>query len=255
MDNRVEIRKKITMKKVLLAFSLLLTMGGIQSAEAQNPEYDELLKLIVDEDYEKALRKCENYTLDDDTRKDPVPYIYMSMAYFHMSKNPEYTEEYPKAFKDALKYAARFRRKDRDNEFNGEFSRYMSQLRESAIVETNALLDQEKFIQAKMYYKYLTDLDEEDIGAHLMMAYSLRQSRSKRDAEESEALAKKLMNEKGIDHLAHEQKDFLKYALIVYSEYLESEGMRTEAQDLLTLGKEYFEDDKEYMVTYNTIAG
>ena len=243
------------MKKVILAFSVLLMIGSLQQVDAQRPEYDELLKLIVDEDYEKALRKCENYQMDDDTRKDPVPYIYMSMAYFHMSKNPEYAEEYPKAFKDALKYAARFRRKDRDNEFMGEFSRYMSQLREVAIVETNALLDQEKYIQAKMFYKYLTDLDEEDIGAHLMMAYTLRQSRSKRDAEESEALAKKLMKEKGIDHLAHEQKDFLKQALIVYSEYMESEGMRSQAQELLTLGKEHFEDDKEYMVTFNTIAG
>lgn len=243
------------MKKAILAFSLLLLFGSVNSADAQRPEYDELLKLIVDEDYEKALRKCENYTLDDDTRKDPVPYIYMSMAYFHMSSDPEYSEEYPKAFKDALKYAARFRRKDRDNEYMGEYSRYMSQLREQAIRETNGLLDQEKYIQAKMFYKYMTDLDENDIGAHLMMAYSLRQSRSKRDAEESEALAKKLMKEKGIDHLALEQKDFLKYALIVYSEYMESEGMRSQATDLLSLGKEYFEDDKEYMVTYNTIAG
>ncbi|MFZ6052148.1 hypothetical protein [Halocola ammonii] len=243
------------MKKVLLAFSILLMIGSIQKVDAQRPEYDELLKLIVDEDFEKALRKCENYQMDDDTRKDPVPYIYMSMAYFHMSKKPEYSEEYPKAFKDALKYAARFRRKDRDNEYMGEFSRYMSQLREVAIVETNALLDQEKFIQAKMFYKYLVDIDEEDIGAHLMMAYTLRKSRSKRDAEESEAMAKKLMQEKGIDHLGHEQKDFLKYALIVYSEYMDSEGMRSQAEDLLTLGKEYFEDDKEYMVTYNTIVG
>ena len=46
---------------------------------------------IVDVDggwkYEKVLYKAIRYTEDDDTKKEPVPYVFMSMAFFKIS-NP-----------------------------------------------------------------------------------------------------------------------------------------------------------------------
>ncbi|MCB0198137.1 MAG: hypothetical protein KDJ65_39710, partial [Anaerolineae bacterium] len=67
------------------------------TATAQKHVYEDLLVLFVDENYEKCLAKAENYTVNDDTRKDPLPYLYMSMSLYEMSKLEEFNEDYPKA--------------------------------------------------------------------------------------------------------------------------------------------------------------
>ena len=87
------------MKKVItiLSFAFLAL-----SAVAQG-DYNDLLELLVDEEYEKLLYKAEKYTLSDKTKKDALPYVYMSMAYYEISKRDEFAEKYPKAFKESLK--------------------------------------------------------------------------------------------------------------------------------------------------------
>ena len=45
-------------------------------------DFDELLMWMVDEKFEKVLYNAIRYTEDDETKKEPVPYVFMSMAYF-----------------------------------------------------------------------------------------------------------------------------------------------------------------------------
>ena len=77
------------------------------------------LKAYVDEEYEKCLVKAEGYTINEETKKDPLPYLYMSMCLYEMSKIEKYTamEDYKKADRDAMKYAEKYRKKDKNKEF------------------------------------------------------------------------------------------------------------------------------------------
>src|SRR6056297_116367 len=102
-----------------LFFMLLRTLIAVFIAvlcapqvNAQEEEFDDLLILYVDGDYEKLINKAEKYSDDDDTRRDPRPYLYLAKAYYGMSKDEKYAEEYPRAFRDALKYAARYARSE-----------------------------------------------------------------------------------------------------------------------------------------------
>ncbi|MCB0765446.1 MAG: hypothetical protein KDB84_12110, partial [Flavobacteriales bacterium] len=97
------------MKKLLLLAPLALFQ---LTAQAQKHVYEDLLVLFVDEKYEKCLGKAEGYTLMDDTKKDPLPFLYMSMCFMEMSKDEKYQADYPKAAKDALKFAEKYRKKD-----------------------------------------------------------------------------------------------------------------------------------------------
>ncbi|MEY3835453.1 MAG: hypothetical protein RI989_881 [Bacteroidota bacterium] len=69
------------MKKLLLFVFLI---GSLKSF-AQT-DYPDLLAMFVDEKYEKCLYKAEKYTLNEKTKKDPLPYLFMSRCYFEMSK-------------------------------------------------------------------------------------------------------------------------------------------------------------------------
>jgi DNA-binding SARP family transcriptional activator len=237
-------------------FLLALFACTVTVMNAQN-NYDDLLEYIVDEKYERCLYKALKYTEDDETRKDALPYLYMSMAYFriHQSDDPKLQEEYDDAYKDAMKYIIKFVKKDKENEYRAEFQDFMSELRLATIAEAEREMDEDKYIRSKRYWGYLTKMDENDPGAWLALAHSLVNNNSKRDAEEAYEMARKLINENGIDNLAEDQVNLLKMAVILNAEMYDEMGERSKAKEWLQLTESYFEEDPEFSVTYRTIVG
>lgn len=238
------------------AFLLTLFIGTVWTLNAQN-NYDDLLEFIVDEKYEKCLYKALKYTEDDDTRKDPLPYAYMSLAYFriHQSDDPKLQEDYPNAYKDAMKYIRKFVKKDGEGAYLAEFEEFMSELRLETIAIAEREMDEEKYIRSKRYWKYLTDMDEKDPGAWLAYAHSLWMNNSKRDAENAWEVARNLIKDSCCDNLTDDQLSLLKMGVIMNAEMLDEMGERSKAKEWLTLTESYFEDDPEFSVTYRTIVG
>ncbi|MCB0760881.1 MAG: hypothetical protein KDC12_05110 [Flavobacteriales bacterium] len=239
------------MKKVItiLSFAFLAL-----SAVAQG-DYNDLLELLVDEEYEKLLYKAEKYTLSDKTKKDALPYVYMSMAYYEISKRDEFAEKYPKAFKESLKYAAKFRSKDKEDMYYAEYTEFMDQLREGALQEAFPAMDQEKYTGAKLYYKYLVKLDENDPGAWLLQGFTEYMLRSKKEAENSFAEAERIIDEGGCGRLTEVQMGIFKNSLILMCEGLVQAGESSLARKWMEKGLEFFKEDNEYLVTYDEIVG
>jgi hypothetical protein len=99
-------------KLLLLAFSLF----SVALYAQPDNEFKDLLSLFVDQKYEKVLNKAENYTIGDETKKHPLPYLYIAMSLYEMSKIEKYTqmEEYKGAFKDAMKFCSKYAAKDKE---------------------------------------------------------------------------------------------------------------------------------------------
>lgn len=238
----------------LLFFTSLLFISVFAKAQS---EYDDLLELIVDEKYEKCLIKALNYTEKDETKKHPLPYLYMSMAYFkiHQSDDPKLAERYPKAFKNSLKYAVKYRKKDKEVAYYDEYLDFFSELRQATIEEGELQDDNEKYTRSKGLYKYLTQLDPNDAGAWLMKGYTEWMLKSKKDASLSWEEAKKIITETGCEGLQEEQLFLLKKGLILNAEMMQEQGDRTAAKEWMELGKDKFGEDNEFMVTYREIVG
>ncbi len=237
------------MKNSILFFLLAASIHGV----AHSPDYNVLLKLFVDEKYEKVLYKAENYTLSDDTKKDALPYLFMSMSFFEIAKIDAMKEKYPDAFKNSLKYASKYGQKDVERAFVSDYEDYFAKFRKAVISEAETFMDNLKFTKAKSYYDCLVDLDKNDAGAHLMMGMVYQSLKSKKESEAFYASGKKLISDKSCS-MSAEQRVLLKAAIIRLAESQDAAGARAEAKALLDLGLEYFEDDKEYQVTYSAIA-
>ena len=171
-----------------LPLLLVLSLGSATLSHAQirgdeeeeepilieQDDLDELLTWIVDEKYEKVLFKAIRYIEDDEQKKHPAPYLYMSMAYFgiHTSDDSELRETYEvekmKALKNACKYASKFVKKDKEIEFVPQELDYLDKLRRETMDAASNEWDNEKYSKAKSYYKYLSDIDAEDPGAKMM---------------------------------------------------------------------------------------
>jgi len=243
-----------SMKQIILF--LLLTLAGTQLTAQR--DYDDLLELLVDEKYDRCLRSAEKYTLSDDTKKDPLPYLYYSMAMLRIHqgddvKMKEFVDN--KGFKESLKYASKYSKKDKQKEYYAEFTDYFVELRQATYEEAEIYDSQEKFTKSKGLYKYLTVIDSQDPGGWMYRGYTEWALKARRDAGESWTSAKEIMSEKGIDHLEEDQKKRLMMALINVSEYLDGVGETSQAREFMEIGKAFFGDDDSYMVTYSDIVG
>ncbi len=237
------------MKKFIL---LLAIFSGSIVAFAQK-NYEDLMNLQVDEKFEKLLYKAEKYTLNDKTKKDALPYLFMSIGYFEISKLAEFSEDYPKAFTSALKYAVKYKKKDKGLEFFDEYKDYFEELRKATTQEADALYDQEKYSKVKSLCKYLVKIDDKDIGAHLLNGLCLERMKYKKEAIEAFQKAKELLEAGGIDDLTPEQTKLLKLALVNVGEYYAEIGKSSEAKEYMEFGLEKFGDDNYFMSTYDNL--
>ena len=244
------------MKKFI--FGLVFIFGSMLPSLAQEQKtYDDLLLLFVDAKYDKCLRKAESYTLDEKTKKEPVPYLFMSMSFFEISKmdDAKMKTTYPDAFKNALKYIAKYAKLDKSLSMSSEYEDFFAGLRKETIMQGENFLDAKKFTKAKGMYSYLEDIDPNDAGAKIMLGITFDEIKSKKEAEVSYAAAKALLTDKKATTSNKTQKDFLRNALINYATRCSDAGNKSLAKTWLELGLEYFGDDNEYKLTYESVGG
>jgi hypothetical protein len=237
------------MKKLLL---LALAVAAQVSLYAQKHVYEDLLVLYVDEKYDKCVWKADQYTLKDDTKKDALPFLYMSMCYYEMSKVEKYQEEFPKAGKEALKYAEKFRKKDKEKEFFANYEDYWANLNTTAMQEGEALMDDPKGLsKAKQVWSSMTVYYPENPGPWLMLAITQYKANAAKEGDLSVKEFDKRIAEAGdISRLPEDQRKLLKNALIRYSDYLTSKGNRDQGRKYLALGKDYFMEEPDFKAAY-----
>ena len=224
-------------------------------------DLDELLSWCVDGKYEKVLYKAIRYTEDDEQKKHPMPYFYMSNAYLsiHKSDDADLREAYEvdklKALKNALKYASKFVKKDRDKDHVPSEQEFIEELRKETLVAAETEIDNEKYTKAKGYYKYLTALDEEDPGAWLMFGTVYLTLKARRDAEVCWEKAKNLILDQQGRGLTEGQNELLQFAFVFTIEQLNAMGDQETMREYIKLGEDLLGNDREFQAVKRSVGG
>jgi len=236
-------------------FILVLTLSFQHVAKAQpDDEYNDLLFLLVDAKYDKLLYKSMGYIEDEDTRKDPLPYLYTSMCYFEMSKLEEYDEEFPRAFKDAVKYCVKYRKKDASGFYVEENAEYIDDLKLQTFEIADNYSQIGKASKAKSFYKDLVGIDPNDWGAWLLKGVSESELNMTADAKISlETGVKGIESVESIDSYLRGQRTLFKMGIISYGEYLKESGKLSEAKEIMGIGNKFLKDDNEFKIAYDAI--
>lgn len=225
------------------------------TAQAQKQPYEDLLVKYVDEKYEDCLAKALNYTEKDDTKKDPLPYLYMSMCLYEMSKIDKYRamEEYKKSDRDAVKYAEKYRKKDKNKEFFDNYADFWSELNTMAQDAGITSYEDGQYSKSKQWFDGMVGYYPENPGAHLMLGLSLVKSNMLKEGEAEIAKYQPAVDGAGgIGMLPDDQKKLMKHALINYAAYLDSKGNRSKAKEVLEPAKEFFTEDAEFKGAYES---
>lgn len=240
------------MKKILLLLSILLLNGALQ---AQKHVYEDLLVLYVDEKYEKCIYKAEGYTQNDATKRDPLPFLYVSMCFYEMAGKDQFAVDYPKASRDAMKWAEKYRRKDKDLEFWRNYEDYWMSLNAMALDEgENALDDPKGGTRSRQVFTSMTKYHPENPGPWLLLAITQYKSNLAKDGDISRQEFDKALAAAGdITTLSADQKKALKTALIRYADYQIEKGNKEEARKYVAMGKDAFMGDDDFKGLYNSL--
>jgi hypothetical protein len=230
--------------------SILLVLGLFHAGlgMSQKGVYEDLLVMYVDEKYEKCIFKAEGYTEGDATKKDPLPYLYISMCYFEMSKLEKFNADYPKASRDALKWAEKYRKKDKDKQFFANYEDYWADLNTMVQESGENLLDDPKGLsKARQMFESMTGYYPENPGGWLMLALAQYKSNLAKEGDLSVAAFDKAVAAAGdIGTLPKDQKKLLKNALIRYADHLVSKGQRDRAKKYAALGRDHFMEEADF---------
>jgi len=158
--------------KKLLFFSILYLLFQALSAQPEDKKLGKITFLMVDGEYEEAVKKTEKLREDSEYRKNGWMYYYMSQAYFEIAGMPELAEDYPKALKNSIKAAyklAKYRDKSNENlKVWQDAQGFISALKDSVITVSEIYYDTENYRKSAYYLKKATRFSPDDYGLWLM---------------------------------------------------------------------------------------
>ncbi len=229
----------------------LIAFVCVNKSHAQkDKKIDELVFLYVDEKYDKLIDKAITLSENDTYKKNPLPLIYASMAYYQISRRPD---KYPQtkggkfenALKNAQKYMYSFAKKDaKAHEFYKDYKEYYELLG-----DTSNKVGQHYFLMedyrkcAGTYKNAFKALSNDPV---LLLWEGIGEVKSKNYAEGDKniltALSKIDANFKPNESTA----GVLAHGLLILSEYLTQKGDMTnanKAKSLVDVFKKYDPDE------------
>lgn len=242
--------KHIFYTALLAVFLLPL---GVQHAQAQDDDpFKDILFMIIDRDYEKALSRAERFQNRDDTRRDPRPYIYASMAYYEISKDETLREKYPRAFNEAIKNAYKASRYDKENVHMPEHSRYINELKADIMREARFEFEQGSWRKAITNAKNVVRIDPNDLSAMLLQGVAEVKSRNEYQAKVTFDAADEALANFSPSDISMDAKEAYRYAFLQFADLMAEQGSKERARPYLDAVAEVYADDPEFSRVYNS---
>jgi tetratricopeptide (TPR) repeat protein len=214
-------------------------------AQSDDP-YSDILFMVIDGEFEKAIHKAEKFTNRDKTRKEAEPYILMSMAYYEISKDESMREDYPRAFRDATKNAYKGVRYDDEGIVADKHASYLTELKVDLMREARFYYDSGTWRKSLTNAKYVTRIDPDHIAALLIKGAAEMRSRNAYQAKTTFEEAHKAAENAAVSDYSSEELPFLRFAILEYATIMKETGEKEKAKPMLELGETTFEDDREF---------
>lgn len=255
--------KIYSMMKYLLSLAILIYLlpgtGNAQVVDGKDT-YGKLFDLFVMEKYEDCLWKANKYTENDKTKKDPEPYLYMAMAYYHIFLHREdYKEEdYKDPLKDALKYLYKYKTKDKKKRLTEPNEEFFGEITKSVVDESKNKYREGDFRKAADYFKNLKKFNPEDNAITMMLgAYQIgmkNYGEGEKNVETAIQNIKDGLKSGTITKFDELSEVMLVDGFMIYTNYLVLGDKSDLARDAITAAKEFLPNNKDILDQYSRIT-
>jgi hypothetical protein len=247
------VKKQKTKKmKNLLTLTTLLFMS---LATFSQVDEEELIILKADRDWEKLIRTAEKYTQKDDTKNNPLPYYYMAYGLYKISFIGDRDEAYKNAYKDALSVVGKMMRKDDDGRIQKEYEEFFVELKLSLLEIIRNDFDAEEYRRSFGWVMKIYKFGRENIaGKFLEGAVRYRnndKSTAKTKWKEGRELIAQVASANEFDAA---DREMIKYGLYHAAKCRKDARQQDEAKEIMNLGAQWFEDEKDWQRYYDEIV-
>ena len=243
------------MKNLLAIFCIVFTAT---LTYAQPPKYDDLKVLYADANYEKLAKVASGYTEKDKTKKDILPYIWLSKGLYKISLSGTPDEKFKNAYKDAIKYLKKGLKYDLKYNEGATFEEHREflDLFQASLVE---VIDNE--VSAGNYRKAYgwvikySQITTNVVGAKYMMGACKFQDQDKPSARTLWQEGSTLLEEvQSIEGWSQADKDMLKLGVLHSAAAMKKGRQEDKARALVNKVAQWFENDDSWQERYDEIV-
>lgn len=229
------------MKKYIL---LLIVFLSITKFYAQPPLYNDLLILFVDGNYKKLAIKAEKYTLKDETKNDPYPYLWTAKALYKISQQNIEDEEFKNAYKDCISFLTKSVKKDKTHEVYEKEKDFIFEVKNSMIENTINEYVSKNYKKAQDYCKKILSVFPDDVATKFMDASCRFQNKDIPGATtiwNENQRSFELIN--SIENMNDKEKEFLRLAIMETMKCFKANKQPERGKIIGEKAKKWFIDD------------
>lgn len=240
------------MKKLIGLVLLLLSATTIN---AQAPNYDDLKILYADGNYEKLVKVAENYSLKDDLKKDPMPFLWLAKGLYKISLSGTDDDKFKNAYKDAIAAIAKALKNDKDNTALTDHQEFIEEFQMSMVTRIDNDLAANDYNKASGWVIKYYKVTKNPVGAKFLDGASKYRKSDKGGAntawKEADLMLKEITS---IDDWSDADKQMLKLGALQTAECYLSSKQKEKAKTLLNKVAQWYEEDESFKAKYDEIV-
>lgn len=217
--------------------------------------YDDLKILFADENYEKLVRQCEKYMEKDDTKKDPLPYLWMTKALYAIDISGSDNDNFKNAFKDGISYLGKCFKYDTDGMVQDEHSDFIDEFSMACVERITNDISAEDFRKAYGWTVKYKKIARNEAGVLFMEGALKFRNGDKGGANTAWKDGNKLLDETtSIEDWAKADVRLLRQGVIESANAMVAGRQLDKAKDLLNKVAPWFEEDENFKEAYDAIV-
>ncbi|MEX2483065.1 MAG: hypothetical protein WED10_00800 [Brumimicrobium sp.] len=232
----------------------ILTALVFSTATFAQGEYQDLLILKADENWEKLIKTAEKYTLKNKTSDDPVPYYYLAYGQYKISFIGDRDDAYDNAYKDALTTVGKLNRKDDDGAVREEYSEFFDELKSSLLEIIQNEFDNEEYRRAFGWVMRIYKFGRDNISGKYIEAVCRYRNMDKATARVKWREAKELLKEVDASQWSEVDKKMIMFGMYESAKVLVESRQDKQAKEIMNLGAEYFDEYERWNEYYDEIV-
>ncbi len=245
------IKKRKVMKKIL---PLLLFIISALTVNAQAPNYDDLKILYADANYEKLVKVASGYTLKDELKKDPLPFIWLTKGLYKISLSGTDDEKYKNAYKEAIASLTKAMKNDKDGTALTDFQEFIEEFQGSLVELISNDIDAKDYNKASGWVIKYIKITKNPIGSKYLDGASKYRKTDKGGANTAWKEAEIMLTQiTSIEEWSKADKDILKLGVFQTAECYILSKQKDKAKTLLNKVAQWFEEDEDFKSKYDEI--
>lgn len=243
--------------KIILATILffIISLSGFSQLFQSDQDYEDLMIMKADQSWKKLIIQADKYTSRNRTKDDAEPYYYLAYGLYKISFIGDRPDEFKNAYKDALTTVGKMARKDEDNEIYNKYEDFFIELKLSLLEVIRNEIESDDYRRAFGWVMKIYKFGRDNISGKFLEAACRYRNGDKATANSRWREGRELIDElESTSSWDKADREMIKFALYESAKALKESRQQDEANEIMNLGAQWFEEDKDWQMYYDKIV-